>query len=196
MKKLLFATNNAHKLQEVRDAFPAGFELLSLADVDFEGTIPEDYETLEENALQKAQYIHARFGMDCFADDTGLEVAALNGDPGVYSARYAGPAATFDDNVSLLLSRLEPHADRTARFRSVFALILEGREHLFEGMTAGNITTSRRGRKGFGYDPVFIPKGQQRTFSEMTMQEKNAISHRGRALQKMLDFLSSLGGKK
>lgn len=205
MNKLVFATNNAHKLDEVRAVLGgksgdlAGFEVLSLNDIGCHEDIPEDADTLEGNALQKARYIHERYGYDCFADDTGLEVAALNGAPGVFSARYASlfsPAAESHDseaNMNCLLRNLEGKADRSARFRTVIALIYKGETHLFEGTVQGRITMERHGTDGFGYDPIFSPEEVcGKTFAEMTAQEKNAISHRGRATKKLADFLESI----
>lgn len=199
--QIVFATNNAHKLDEVRailSSFPkeAGkIEVLSLNDIGCHEDIPEDADTLEGNALQKARYIKEHYGYDCFADDTGLEVTALSGAPGVYSARYASltdPTAASHDseaNMRCLLHNLEGKADRTAQFRTVIALIYKGEEHLFEGIVRGSITTERHGADGFGYDPIFVPnEADGRTFAEMTSEEKNAISHRGRATQKLAEY--------
>lgn len=197
--KIVFATNNSHKLDEVRAILrDTGMEILSLNDIGCHEDIPEDADTLEGNAMQKARYVKERYGYDCFADDTGLEVNALGGAPGVYSARYASldnaTAASHDSeaNMRCLLRNLEGETDRTARFRTVIALILQGEEHLFEGIVEGVITTERHGSDGFGYDPIFRPEGHSATFAEMTAGEKNAISHRGRATAKLAGFLKDI----
>lgn len=187
--RLVFATNNRHKLEEVSAILGPNFELATPADCGITEDIPETQPTLEGNALQKARYIHERTGLDCFADDTGLEVAALGGDPGVRSARYAGDQHDFDENTALLLKNLENEADRSARFRTVIALILGGREYLFDGVVNGRIIDEYRGTGGFGYDPVFIPDGYTETFAEMSAAQKNAISHRARAVEKLNSFL-------
>ncbi len=193
--KLVFATHNRHKLEEVRAALGPGFELMTPADCGLTEEIPEDQTTLEGNAAQKAQFIHERTGLNCFADDTGLEVAALGGEPGVYSARYAGPACNSDDNINLLLARLEGKADRSARFRTVISLLIDGREYQFEGVVEGEILSSRSaGSEGFGYDPVFRPLGYDQTFAQMPMEEKNKISHRGRAVAELAAFLTAYTG--
>lgn len=194
--KLVFATNNAHKLQEVRQILGSRFEVVGLADIGCTEDIPETAETLEGNALQKAHYVKEHYGLDCFADDTGLEVRALDGAPGVHTARYAelfGTGDTHDSNanMSLLLHNLENKTDRHARFRTVFALIYQGEEHLFEGIVEGDILRERHGSEGFGYDPVFSPEGRGISFAEMSPDEKNAISHRGRATQKLVEFLKN-----
>ena len=192
--KLVFATNNAHKLQEVRQILGERFVVLGLTDIGCHEDIPETAETLEGNALQKARYVKEHYGLDCFADDTGLEVTALGGAPGVHTARYAelaGEGSTHDTqaNMKLLLKNLENNSDRSARFRTVIALIYQGEEYLFEGIVEGTILTERHGDAGFGYDPVFQPKGYDVTFAEMSPADKNAISHRGRATQKLAQFL-------
>ena len=192
--KLVFATNNAHKLQEVRQILGERFEVVGLTDIGCHEDIPETAETLEGNALQKARYVKEHYGLDCFADDTGLEVTALGGAPGVHTARYAelaGEGSTHDTqaNMKLLLKNLENNSDRSARFRTVIALIYQGEEFLFEGIVEGTILTERHGDAGFGYDPVFQPKGYDVTFAEMSPADKNAISHRGRATQKLAQFL-------
>lgn len=192
--KLVFATNNQHKLAELRQIAGEEFEILGLADIGCSDEIPETGQTLSENALQKARYVHEKFGVDCFADDTGLEVDALEGAPGVFSARFAAretgnPGCTSADNVALLLSRLQGNSRRNARFRTVIALIIDGKEHLFEGEVEGSITETTAGNDGFGYDPVFRPDGWEKTFAEATPEEKNAISHRGRATAKLAKFL-------
>ncbi len=187
--RLVFATNNKHKLEEVSAILGPEFELVTPAGCGITEDIPETQPTLEGNALQKARYIHERTGLDCFADDTGLEVAALGGDPGVRSARYAGDRHDFDENTSLLLKNLEGAPDRSARFRTVIALILDGREYLFDGTVNGRIIPEYRGTGGFGYDPVFIPDGSGETFAEMNPAQKNAVSHRARAVEKLNTFL-------
>lgn len=192
--KLVFATNNAHKLQEVRQILGDRFEVVSLSDIGCHEDIPETANTLEGNALQKARYVKEHYGLDCFADDTGLEVNALDGAPGVHTARYAelaGEGSTHDTqaNMRLLLKKLENNSDRSARFRTVIALIYKGEEHLFEGTVQGSILHERHGEAGFGYDPVFQPDGYTVSFAEMPAAKKNAISHRGRATQKLVQFL-------
>ncbi len=189
MKSFVFATNNAHKLSEVQSLLGDDFKIVSLKALGFTGEIPETGETLAENALQKAHFIYQRYGVNCFADDTGLEVDALGGAPGVYSARYAGPQATYADNVDKLLHEMEGVTSRTARFKTVVALILEGKEYLFHGQVEGEILAGRRGADGFGYDPVFLPLGYDLTFAEMPSALKNKISHRGKAMQKLVRFL-------
>lgn len=189
MKTLVFATNNLHKLEEVRDILGGSFRIASLKEIGCTDDIPETADTLEGNALQKARYVKDKFGYDCFADDTGLEVEALGGAPGVFSARYAGPGHGSEANMQKLLKELEGKANRQAQFRTVVALILEGREYTFEGIVRGTILTERRGTAGFGYDPVFVPEGYAETFAEMGSEEKNRISHRARAVQKLADFL-------
>ena len=189
MKTLVFATNNLHKLEEVRDILGGSFRIASLKEIGCSDDIPETADTLEGNALQKARYVKEKFGYDCFADDTGLEVEALGGAPGVFSARYAGPGHDSEANMQKLLKELEGKTNRQAQFRTVVALILEGREYTFEGIVRGTILTERRGTAGFGYDPVFVPEGYAETFAEMGSEEKNRISHRARAVQKLADFL-------
>lgn len=194
MRRLVFATNNKHKVEEVRAALDGLVEVVTLAEAGLHGEIPETADTLQGNALQKAQWVWERTHTDCFADDTGLEVAALGGAPGVHTARYAelfGSGITHDSdaNMNLLLNNLEKKSDRSARFRTVIALIYQGDEYLFEGICEGEIVAERHGTEGFGYDPVFRPKGYDRCFAEMTADEKNAISHRGRATQKLAEFL-------
>lgn len=188
-KKFVFATNNAHKLEEVSNILGNKIELLSLKDIGCHDEIPETADTLEGNALQKARYIFERYHTDCFADDTGLEVEALNGAPGVYSARYAGDAHDSEKNMRKLLEELKGIENRKAQFRTVFALIIDGKEHLFEGIIKGQIISVRKGNSGFGYDPVFIPDGYTQTFAEMGNAEKNKISHRAIATQKLCNFL-------
>lgn len=191
IKQIIFATNNAHKLSEVQAVLGDRFRLITLAECGITEDIPEDAPTLEGNALQKARYVHERTGVDCFADDTGLEVDALDGAPGVHSARYATDGHDFAANNRLLLRNLAGAADRSAHFRTVIALILDGREYLFEGRVDGRIVESEAGCGGFGYDPLFVPEGFDRTFAEMGADEKNAISHRGRAVRRLVEFLQS-----
>jgi len=193
MKKLVFASNNAHKLSEIRAILGDRLEIISLSDLQCHDEIPETADTLEGNALIKARYVWEHYGLYCFADDTGLEVEALGGAPGVYSARFAGEHASFEDNVSLLLERLSGvAAPRRARFRTVIALIDEYGTHFFEGSVDGEITLERSGAHGFGYDPVFRPEGREETFAQLTEQEKNSMSHRGRAVQKLVRYLQAL----
>lgn len=190
-KKFVFATNNAHKLQEVTAILGERVELLSMKDINCQTDIPETADTLEGNALLKARFIFENYQMDCFADDTGLEVEALNGAPGVYSARYAGDAHNSEANMKKLLRDMEGVENRKARFRTVFALIVDGKEHLFEGIVKGEIIKTRRGTSGFGYDPIFIPEGYTQTFAEMGNDLKNKISHRALATNKLCRFLIS-----
>ena len=189
-KKFVFATNNAHKLEEVTAILGDKIELLSMKDIHCSADIPETADTLEGNALLKARYIFENYHLDCFADDTGLEVEALNGAPGVYSARYAGDAHNSEANMQKLLQDMEGMENRKARFRTVFALIINGKEHLFEGIVKGEITKHRHGTSGFGYDPVFIPEGYTQTYAEMGNELKNKISHRALATNKLCNFLS------
>ncbi|MFD1469996.1 RdgB/HAM1 family non-canonical purine NTP pyrophosphatase [Hymenobacter caeli] len=189
--RLCFASNNAHKLDEIRPLLPPGLELLSLADIGCAEELPETRDTLEGNARQKAEYVRQHYGVACFADDTGLEVTALGGAPGVYSARYAGPQRLAADNVAKLLHELAGRPDRTAHFRTVVALArADGTTHAFAGAVAGHIAEAARGTGGFGYDPVFVPtEGDGRTFAEMSGAEKNQLSHRARAVAGLLAFL-------
>lgn len=189
VRKLLFATNNAHKLSEVQAVLGSTFELTTPRDCGITEEIPETCDTLEGNASQKAHYLYDRTGLDCFADDTGLEVMALDGAPGVHSARYATDGHDFTANNRLLLKNLEGVTDRRARFRTVIALLLDGQEYRFEGIVEGRIIDHEIGHEGFGYDPLFVPDGFDKTFAEMTADEKNAVSHRGRAVRKLVDFL-------
>ncbi len=189
MKKIIFATNNPHKLSEVRALLTGIFEVVSLKDLGFVGDIPETGKTLAENASQKSHFIYERYGFDCFADDTGLEVDALNGAPGVYSARYAGEKATYEENVTKLLHELDGKQNRSAHFKTMVSLILDGVEFQFEGRVEGAILDSRSGNFGFGYDPVFLPDGYSDSFAEMSSELKNRISHRGKAMQKLAAFL-------
>ena len=187
--KIIFATNNAHKLSEVQAVLGEGFELVTPRMCGVEEDIPETAETLEGNASQKAHYLYKKTGLDCFADDTGLEVEALDGAPGVHSARYATDGHDFAANNRLLLKNLEGKENRRARFRTVISLIEGGEEHLFEGIVEGRIIDHESGEEGFGYDPLFVPDGFDRTFAEMTAEEKNAVSHRGRAVRKLVAYL-------
>ena len=189
MTEIIFATNNAHKLSEVQALLGDKFHLVTLRDCGITEEIPETAATLEGNASQKSHYLYERVGKNCFADDTGLEVEALGGEPGVRSARYATDGHDFEANNRLLLKNLEGVTNRKARFRTVISLILNGEEHLFEGIVEGRITESAAGCGGFGYDPLFVPDGYDCTFAEMSADEKNAISHRGRAVQKLVEFL-------
>lgn len=188
---LVFATQNADKLKEVRSLMPQGIELLSLSDIGCDEELPETGNTLDKNALQKAQYIFEKYGMNCFSDDTGLEVYSLGGRPGVYSARFAGPDARSEQNIAKLLAELKGEEDRKARFRTVIALCENGSVHYFEGSVEGTIAKEPAGSDGFGYDPVFIPVGEDRRFSQMSIIEKNRMSHRGRAIAKLVEFISS-----
>lgn len=190
MKSIVFATNNRNKLSEIRAIVGDRYRILSLSDIDCHEDIPETADTLEGNALIKARWVKDRYGYDCFADDTGLEVEALDGRPGVYSARYAGEDCNSEHNIDRLLAELEGESDRAARFRTVIAL-LQGEEcHEFEGVITGRITTERHGDGGFGYDKVFVADGFERTFAEMTAAEKNTISHRRRATEKLVNYLN------
>lgn len=191
MKTLIFASNNKHKLEEIRNLLEGIVEIKSLKEIGLEGDIPETADTLEGNATQKAEWVYSRTGIDCFADDTGLEVEALNGEPGVYSARYAGENCSFADNVNKLLKALEGHSNRNARFRTAICLIENGEKKYFEGIVNGTITTFEAGNEGFGYDPIFLPEVHNKTFAEMPLDIKNKISHRGRAIQKLVEYLKS-----
>ena len=187
--KIVFATNNAHKLREVQQTVGDKFEIVSLRECGVVEDIPENEPTLEGNALAKARYIYSRTGLSCFADDTGLEVDALGGEPGVRSARYATDGHDDEANKRLLLERMEGKENRGAQFRTAMALILDGEEYLFEGVVRGEILTQECGDGGFGYDPLFAPEGHSESFAEMSAEEKNAISHRGRAVRKLAEFL-------
>lgn len=193
MKKLIFATNNPHKLKEIQHALKWVFEVISLADMDFDEEMPETHETIEENASEKSYFIYNRFKINCFADDTGLEIEALNGEPGVYSARYAGENPTFEDNMNKVMKLLEGQENRSACFRTVISLIIDGKETQFEGRVDGNILTEKHGHAGFGYDPIFQPTGYTESFAEMDLDLKNEISHRGRAVKKLIEFLKRNG---
>ena len=190
--KIVFATNNKHKLEEIKDILGKDFEIVSLAEIGCHEDIPETGLTLEENARQKSTYIVEHYNHDCFADDTGLEVDALNGEPGVYSARYAeGTDHDSEANMRKLLSKMSNVKDRTARFRTVISLIINGVEHQFEGRVEGRIATEKHGKEVFGYDPIFIPEGYDKSFAELGEEVKNQISHRARAVKKLAEYLSS-----
>ena len=187
--KIVFATHNAHKVSEVQAVLGSEYQLVTATEAGITEEIPETQPTIEGNALQKARYVYEHTGLNCFADDTGLEVEALNGAPGVYSARYAGEHVSYADNNVLLLKNLAGCENRKARFRTVIALIVDGKEYLFEGRVDGTIATEPHGEGGFGYDPLFVPEGSQLTFAEMSSEAKNKISHRGRAVAKLVAFL-------
>ena len=187
--KICFATNNAKKVEEVAAALKGLIEIVSLRDIGCTVELPETGDTLEHNAFQKARYVNQHFGVSCFADDTGLEVAALDGAPGVYSGRFAGEPRSDARNLSLLLEKMQGQTNRSARFRTVIALILDGKEYQFDGIAEGEITSSPSGEGGFGYDPIFQPLGFDRTFAELSLAEKNEISHRGKAVKALLNFL-------
>ena len=190
--KILFATANKNKVIEIQNILPKGFEILSLNDIDLKEDIPETAETIEGNAIQKIEYIKKFFGIDCFADDSGLEIESLNGEPGVYSARYAGKERDSNKNMDLVLEKMHGLENRNARFKTVIALNLNNKVHVFEGIVDGIICTEKRGLHGFGYDPIFEPNNCGKTFAEMTIDEKNLISHRSIAFEKMLSFLNSI----
>lgn len=195
--KLVFATNNKHKLDEVRKITSHHpVEIVSLAEINCFDDIPETADTLEGNALQKAHYIQEMFGLNCFADDTGLEVETLNNAPGVYSARYAGPGHDSEANMKKLLHEMEGKENRKARFRTVIALVWNGKTYTFDGIVNGTITTTKRGENGFGYDPIFIPEGYEQTFAELGNDIKNQISHRAKAVEKLDEFLTQLSDHK
>lgn len=189
--ELIFASNNKHKLEEISDLLKGISVVKGLKEIGINEEIPENQDTLEENALEKAMYIYNKYGYNCFADDTGLEIDALNGRPGVYSARYAGIGCTFDDNVNKILQELGDSKNRKARFRTIIALVENGRVFTFEGEVKGEIIREKRGEEGFGYDPVFIPEGYLQTFAEMDLNLKNKISHRAKAIEKFVMFLKS-----
>lgn len=191
-KKLVFATNNLHKLEEVRNIIGNDFEILSLADINCNDDIPETADTFEGNALIKARHIYNKYKINCFADDSGLEVDALNGAPGVHSARYATDGHDHEANINKLLAELSGKTNRDAQFRTVIALIIDGKEYIFDGSVKGEIIHECQGNKGFGYDPVFRPTGYEKTFAQMSESEKNSISHRGVAVSKLSNFLKQL----
>jgi XTP/dITP diphosphohydrolase len=189
--ELVFASNNKHKLDEIKSVMGTGYTILSLSDIGCHDEIPEDKPDLEGNALQKAHYIYRKYHRNCFADDTGLEIEVLNGCPGVYSARYAGNQRSSEDNMNKVLQQMQHFSNRSACFRTVIALILEGKQYLFEGRVDGIILREKHGKCGFGYDPIFQPLGHDVSFAEMDLEEKNTISHRGRALEKLLYFFKA-----
>jgi XTP/dITP diphosphohydrolase len=190
--ELVFATNNNHKLEELQAILGKHFKLLSLKDIGCNEDIPEDQDTLEGNASQKAFYVYNKYGLNCFADDTGLEIEALNGEPGVYSARYAGEEKSALANMNKVLDKMAKIKDRNARFRTVISLVTGGLEKQFEGIVEGEILSEKRGKSGFGYDPIFQPNGFSQTFAEMNMEDKNKISHRGRAVEKLVHYLKNI----
>lgn len=189
--KICFATNNSKKIEEVKAALGSEYEVVSLSEIGCFEELPETGDTLDHNAFQKARFVKDHYGVDCFADDTGLEVDSLNGAPGVYSGRYAGEPRSDERNISLLLEKMKGKNSRTARFRTVIALILDGKEYSFEGTAEGTILDKKVGSGGFGYDPVFKPLGFDRTFAQLNLTEKNEISHRGKAVKALISFLSN-----
>lgn len=190
--ELVFASQNQNKVKEIQGLLPDHVSVKSLKDIACFDDIPEEEPTLEGNALQKAKYIYDKFGVNCFADDTGLEIEALDGAPGVYSARFSGPEKNDDNNIDLVLEKLASQVNRNARFRTVIALILDGKEYLFEGIVRGEIRKERKGTEGFGYDPIFEPEQFGKTFAEMSLDQKNERSHRSRAINRVSDFLRSI----
>jgi len=193
--KLIFATNNQHKVEEIRHAVGNEFELLTMKEAGIDMDIPEPHDTLEKNATEKSSTIYRITGIDCFSEDTGLEVIALNGEPGVKSARYAGEDRSFQNNIDKVLQKLKDKADWSARFRTIISLIINGEETLFEGICQGKIIENARGTHGFGYDPIFVPDGSDKTFAEMELSEKDLYSHRAKATQKLVAFLNRLESK-
>ena len=192
MSTIIFATNNDNKVTEVRSILNEKFNILSLKEAAIDIEIPEPYDTLEDNAREKARVIHQLTNQNCFAEDTGLEVEALNGEPGVKSARYAGDNRSFEHNIDKLLSKLKDQKNRRAQFRTVICIVIDGQEKLFDGICKGSIIAARRGSAGFGYDSIFIPDGSSKTFAQMTMEEKNYFSHRKKAIEKLTAFLSNI----
>jgi XTP/dITP diphosphohydrolase len=190
--ELIFATQNQNKIKEIQVLLPSTIRLLGLVDIGCNEELPETQSTLEGNASQKARYIFEKYKVNCFADDTGLEIVALNGRPGVYSARYSGEEKNADNNMSKVLKELKKNENRSANFKTIISLIINSKEYLFEGIVNGKILTSKRGQKGFGYDPIFQPEGYNKSFAEMSLEEKNKISHRALAVKKLVDYLSSL----
>jgi XTP/dITP diphosphohydrolase len=190
--KLVFASNNKNKIAEIQQLIGDKFEIVSLQDIGCTEDIPETAETIEGNAILKAQYVYDKYGLSCFADDTGLEIDALQGEPGVYSARYAGEQKNADDNMALVLQKLENKTNRSAQFKTIIALNFGSEHFLFEGIVKGTITPVKRGNEGFGYDPIFQPEGFDVTFAEMSMQQKATISHRGKAVEKLVNFLKRM----
>ncbi len=194
--KLVFATNNKHKLAEIQQVLGDKFEIISLKDLNFSEDIPEPHDSLEDNAREKSSFVYNRFKMNCFADDTGLEIEALNGEPGVYAARYAGENPSYDDNMNKVLENLKGIENRKARFRTVVSLIIDGKEFQFEGIVEGKILKEKHGDAGFGYDPIFMPDGYNQSFAQMSHNIKNKISHRGKAIEKLIAFLRLNYGSK
>lgn len=190
--KLIFATNNLHKINEVAPLMPQNIELIGLNNLGFKGDIPETADTLEGNASLKSHFIYNKYGINCFSDDTGLEIDALGGEPGVFSARYAGVECSFSDNIKKVLEKMQSIKNRKAVFRTVISLILNNKEYLFEGNVEGQIITELRGNGGFGYDPIFLPKGYDLTFAQMSLDKKNKISHRALAISKLVEFLKNI----
>ena len=190
--KLVFASNNKNKIAEIQQQVGSQFQIVSLEDIECFVDIPETAETIEGNAILKANYVTENYGLPCFADDTGLEIEVLNNEPGVYSARYAGEQKNADDNMNLVLLKLASQTNRKAQFKTIIALNINNQQHLFEGIVKGEITVEKSGNMGFGYDPIFQPEGFSTTFAEMTMEQKSVISHRGIAVQKLINFLSNL----
>jgi len=188
--KIVFATNNANKIKEIQSMLPESIEIISLESIGCHEDIPETANTIEGNAIMKANYVTEKYGYDCFADDTGLEVEALNGEPGVYSARYAGEQKSAEDNMNKLLLNLEKSTNRNAQFKTVITLNLKGKQYLFTGIAKGEITLEKSGNHGFGYDPIFRPEGFQETFAELSLETKNAISHRGKVTRELIAFLN------
>lgn len=188
--KIIFASNNKNKVQEIQNQVPKSIEIVTLEEIGCTEDIAETGSTLEENAIIKANYITEKYGLPCFADDTGLEIDALNGEPGVYSARYAGEDKNADKNMDLVLQKLQHKTNRKAQFKTVIALNINNEQHLFTGIVEGEIRNKKTGTNGFGYDPIFEPENLGKTFAEMTLEEKNKLSHRGRAVEKLIDFLS------
>ncbi|MCW8896449.1 MAG: non-canonical purine NTP diphosphatase [Flavobacteriales bacterium] len=189
--ELVFATNNENKIKEINALLTNSIKILSLKDIGCHEGIPETADTIKGNAILKAKYVYEKYGYDCFADDTGLEIKSLNDEPGVFSARYAGEEKNADKNMNKVLQKLALYSDRTAQFKTVVALVINGETSTFEGIVEGEITSNKHGKNGFGYDPIFKPNGYKITFAEMPLSEKNKISHRGRAVKKLIDFLNS-----
>jgi XTP/dITP diphosphohydrolase len=188
--KIVFATNNVNKIYEIQSMLPESIEIISLESIGCHEEIPETADTIEGNAIMKANYVTEKYGYDCFADDTGLEVEALNGEPGVYSARYAGEQKSAEDNMDKLLLKLEDSMNRNAQFKTVITLNLKGKQYLFTGIAKGDITLDKNGNQGFGYDPIFRPEGYQETFAQLSLETKNTISHRGKATRELITFLN------
>lgn len=190
--ELVFATNNSNKIEEIKKMIPSTIQLLSLEDIGCNVEIPETKSTIKGNAIQKVEFIKNNYGLNAFADDTGLEVTSLNGAPGVFSARYAGPQRNSKDNIKKLLKNLKSHSDRTAQFKTIIALHLNGKMTVFEGICKGKITNMEQGKYGFGYDPIFLPDGETLTFAEMSLAKKNIIGHRGKATNKLIKYLNQV----